>query len=387
MTKPSVAIVTPSFSPMIGGIENYVLGVGRELVALGHKIYVLTPDSVLGTKIPVQRELVQGMEVHRVRVALDFSYRIKLWPELFNELKSCSPELIHVYSHDTYALLALLAARTSETPMVLTTYGPFQSNADYGMVQSGVFRIYDAVVSPALFRGSDLVMMRYPGIASWLVSMGVSRKKLRLEPSGIPLKSTGARNGSSFRRRYGLQGPVVLYLGRVSPQKGVEFAVKGMKAVSMKYPQARLVIIGPDYTGHSGELKSIAKALGLDQNIMILPPMTDEEAQLEALAACDVFVMPSSFEGFSQAVMKAMAQGKPVVVTNVGGLPFEIGEGRCGVLCPYGDPEALGRCVTALLDDPAAASAMGTEGKARASLFTFDVLAKTISETYTGLGA
>ena len=387
MTKPSVAIVTPSFSPMIGGIENYILGVGRELVALGHKIYVLTPDSVLGTRIPVQREHVQGMEVHRVRVALDFSYRIKLWPGLVNELRSCSPELIHVYSHDSYALLALLAARTSETPMLLTTYGPFQSNADYGMVQSGVFRIYDAVVSPTLFRGSDLVMMRYPGIASWLVSMGVSRKNLRLEPSGIPLRSTGVRDGSNFRRRYGLEGPVVLYLGRVSPQKGIEFAVKGMKAVSVKYPQARLVIIGPDYTGHSAELKSLAKALGLDHSIMILPPMTDEEAQLEALAACDVFVMPSSFEGFSQAVMKAMAQGKPVVVTNVGGLPFEIGDGTCGVLCPYGDPDALARGVIGLLDHPDSAVAMGTEGKARARLFTFDVLARAMSDTYVGLEA
>lgn len=372
---------------MIGGIENYVLGVGEELVSLGHEVRIFTPDSVLGNRIQSPRETVRGMEVHRIRVSFDISYRVKLWPSLMSELRATHSDIIHVYSHDSYALFALLAARGTGTPMLITTYGPLSTHSDYGPLQSGLFRAYDLVVSPSLFKGSEIIMMRYPEIERWLVSLGVAKGKMRLEPSGIPRDSTALRDGSSFRERHGISGPLVLYLGRVSPQKGVGLAVRAMKRVSSVFPEARLAIIGPDYTGYSKQLRSLASELGVAEKVLLIPPMEDEEMQLEALAASDVFVMPSSFEGFSQSVMKAMAQGKPVVVTDVGGLSFEVGGGSCGALCAYGDFDEIADGIIRFLGDPEFARVVGKEGRERAKLFTFDVLARHNSDTYSQLAA
>jgi glycosyltransferase involved in cell wall biosynthesis len=372
---------------MIGGIENYVLGVGEELVALGHEVRIFTPESVLGNRFRSPRETVRGMDVHRVKVSFDLSYRVKLWPSLMGELRATNSDIIHVYSHDSYALFALLAARETGTPMLITTYGPLSTHADYGPLQSGLFRAYDLVVSPSLFRGSEIIMMRYPEIERWLAKMGVAKGKMRLEPSGIPRESTGTRDGSLFRERHGITGPLVLYLGRISPQKGVNFAVRAMKHVSTVFPEARLAIIGPDYTGYSQQIRSLASELGLAEKVLLIPPMADEETQLEALAASDVFVMPSSFEGFSQSVMKAMAQGKPVVVTDVGGLSFEVGGGSCGSLCAYGDYEEMAEGIIQFLGNPDIARMAGKEGRERAKLFTFDVLARSNSETYSQLAA
>ncbi|MDA4127907.1 MAG: glycosyltransferase family 4 protein [Thaumarchaeota archaeon] len=385
MRQSSVAIVSPSFYPMIGGVEAYVLGIGRELAKLGHDVHVYTPNSVLGRKMELPAEEIDGIKVHRLSVPIDISYRLKIWPDLLGELMKSSLDIIHVYSHDSYAILALLAAKAIHVPIVLTTYGPFETHSDYGPLQGGLFRVYDAVVSPNLLRRCDLVMIRYPALNAWLRSMKLPDERIRLEPSGVPEECLQPRDGNGFRKRYDIEGPLIMYLGRLSEQKGVQHAVEAMKLICERYPTAQLVLIGPDYTGISTAILARSRALGIDNNLRLAPPMTTEESQMEALAACDVFIMPSSFEGFSQAVMKAMAQGKPVVVTNVGGLPYEVGYGSCGILCEYGDPEALAYSIMKLIENPALAEEMGNSGKARAQRFTFGKLAKNISDAYDGL--
>jgi glycosyltransferase involved in cell wall biosynthesis len=385
MKQSSVGIVSPSFYPFIGGVEAYVLGIGKELAKLGHEVHVYTPNSVLGRKVDVPTEEVEGIMVHRLSVPIDISYRLKVWPDLLGELMKSSLDIIHVYSHDTYAILALLAAKSTHVPMVLTTYGPFETHSDYGAVQSGLFRVYDAVVSPNLLRRCDLVMIRYPALNAWLRSMKLPDERIRLEPSGVPEECLEPRDGNEFRKRYDAGGPLIMYLGRLAEQKGVQYAVEAMKLVCERYPTAQLVLIGPDYTGISSTIRARSRDLGIERNLILEPPMTTEDGQMEALAACDVFIMPSSFEGFSQAVMKAMAQGKPVVVTNVGGLPYEVGYGSCGVLCEFGDPGSLAESIMRLLANPELATQMGKEGRARAKDFTFEKLAKKISDAYDGL--
>jgi 2-deoxystreptamine N-acetyl-D-glucosaminyltransferase/2-deoxystreptamine glucosyltransferase len=81
--------------------------------------------------------------------------------------------------------------------------------------------------------------------------------------------------------------------------------------------------------------------------------------------------------------MKAMAQGKPVVVTNVGGLPYEVEYGKCGMICEYGDPKALAECLMNLLSGSEETNEMGRRAQVRAQSFTFDVLAARLAEQYS----
>jgi len=378
----SVAIVSPSFYPMIGGVEGYVLGVGSELVKLGLKVDVYTPQKVLGKDCGVPEEVISGISVHRIKVPLEFSYRIKVWPGLVDSLESDDHNLVHVYSHDSYAGFALVAARRMRVPFAVTTYGPFETHNDYGPLRTGAFRIYDAVITPQILGRSSAVFIRYPALQGWVESLGLSPDRIHLEPSGIPRKSLGQRTSSSLRGKLG-DGPIILYLGRISPQKGVQYAVASMQEVAKQYPKSRLVLIGPDYIGYSRELRTRAAEMGIEENVLLMDPIYDEEAQLEAISECDAFVMPSSFEGFSQAVMKAMAQGKPVVVTNVGGLPYEIDYGKCGMICEYGDSNALAGCLLRLLSSESEASGLTQRARERAKAFTFDVLAARLADWYS----
>lgn len=378
----SIAIVSPSFHPMIGGVEFYVRGIGAELAKLGYDVHVYTPNKVLGKKIEGEEEAIDGVHVHRLGVWFEVSYRVKMWRGLREALERDAPDLIHVYSHDSYARPAAKAAGKLARPLVITTYGPFETHSDYGAFQSLLFRLYDSYVTPSLFRDCAVVLARYPEILKWVKSFGVAESQARLEPSGIPRSYLTQGDRKKGRERLGHDGELILYVGRIAPQKGVQYAVQAMQHVTKRFPRAKLAIVGPDYVGYSSHLRSLAERLGVAENVMITDAVTSQEEEAELLSACDAFVMPSSFEGFSQSVMKAMAQSRPVVVTRVGGLPYEIDYGRCGRACEFGDPVALADGLISVLESPELSLAMGSNARKRAEEFTFERLAANLSTTY-----
>jgi glycosyltransferase involved in cell wall biosynthesis len=381
VASKSIAIVTPSFYPMIGGIESYTRGIGSQLVRLGFDVHVYTPDSVLKKKLEPKEEVIDGMYIHRLPVAIDLSYRLRLWPNLYKALLSMKHDIIHVYSHDLYSLSALFAARNTSTPFIITTYGPFTTHADYGSLKLAMFGIYDGLVTPALFRGSELVFVRYPELVKWVRSFGIEDDKVEVEPSGMPSSYLVPGDKEGFTKKFG-HGPFILYIGRISPQKGLQHLILSMKAILSFSRNVRLLLVGPDYTGYSNYLVRLASSIGVLDNVLFHEPVTDEEQERDILASCDLLVMPSSFEGFSQAVLKAMAQGKPVVVTDVGGLPFEVGYGSCGMITRFADHNGMAEAIIRLLQDEKLRRKMGEAGKERALLFTFENLAKKIASEY-----
>ncbi|MFX0201535.1 MAG: glycosyltransferase, partial [Candidatus Hodarchaeota archaeon] len=99
-------------------------------------------------------------------------------------------------------------------------------------------------------------------------------------------------------------------------------------------------------------------------------------------AACDVLALPSGYEGFGQVLVEAMAQGKPVVATKKGSIPWLISSGKEGLLVDYGDPVELAEALITVLEDKKRARVMGRAGRKKAEKFTYDKLAKQLAEIY-----
>lgn len=380
----SLALITPSFYPMIGGIENYTREIGKQLTTLGIDVHVYTADSVLGRRVEPSEELLDGIHVHRIPVSFDLSYRIKFWPGLYSALMRERHDILHVYSHDTYALMAGMAARKNSTPLVVTTYGPFVNHSDYGLAKALLLSLYDDIITPRLLRSSSLVCVRYPELLQWVNSFGL-KSRVHVEPSGLPASYMREGDGRRLREEYSLDGPLLLYLGRISPQKGLSYLLLAFRKVLNEFEDVKMLLVGPDYTGYSSSLKELATEYKISQNLLFLPPVMEESSEIDIIASCDIFVMPSSFEGFSQAVIKALAQGKPAVVTDVGGLPYEVDYGRCGLVTRYGDYSSLASSLIRLLKDDSLRTNLGEAGRIRAREFTFDKLAKKLAEEYKKL--
>jgi glycosyltransferase involved in cell wall biosynthesis len=129
-----------------------------------------------------------------------------------------------------------------------------------------------------------------------------------------------------------------------------------------------------------GELEAQARRLGLAPHVRFAG-WRDNVAEVLALA--DVFVLPSESEGFGRVLVEAMAMGRPVVATNVGGIPDIVLDGETGLLVEPADPAALASAVGALLDEPARAARLGAAGRARAeSTFSLGAHVDAVERVY-----
>ena len=174
-----------------------------------------------------------------------------------------------------------------------------------------------------------------------------------------------------------------MYLGRLNPTKGLDYLLDAAHDVVAKHPCTDFVLIGPDERDHKEHLMRRAREEDLDSNFVFMDPIYDLETKRNALAACDIFVLPSSYEGTSQSVMQAMAQGRPVVTTRVGGLPYLIRDGFDGYLVPYGSKDELAKRIIHLLDDSVERSRMGKRARSRADRqFRYSKLAEQLLEIY-----
>lgn len=154
------------------------------------------------------------------------------------------------------------------------------------------------------------------------------------------------------RARLGLEGRrIVLYVGKFSPGKGTADLVAAADRVTVQFPDALFLFVG------DGELR------GAGPHVRRLGPLPNAEV-LEVYPLADVVVVPSVIpDALSRVILEAMAAGRPVVATRVGGTPELVIDGQTGLLVERGDPDALARAISRLLGDEALRAALGTAAR------------------------
>jgi glycosyltransferase involved in cell wall biosynthesis len=231
--------------------------------------------------------------------------------------------------------------------------------------------------------GADRILVRAPMLAPRLLELGGTEDRILVTPSGIRDNSLGVFDGAAFRKKHGVKGaPLILYLGRLNPLKGPQYLLDAAPSILKEFPDASFVFVGPDQSKYTKSLEAQAAKLGIGSHVHFLGPIYDFEEKMQAYASCSVFVLPTAFEGTSQAIFEAMAQGKPVVATRVGGIPSQIDDGVEGFLVEHADPRALAAKVIEVLKTPGLAVEMGKKGKQRVEAHRYSVLASNLVKIY-----
>jgi glycosyltransferase involved in cell wall biosynthesis len=154
---------------------------------------------------------------------------------------------------------------------------------------------------------------------------------------------------------------VILYVANLFPYKGHLDLVGAAATVTARFPKARFVLAGRE-EGTGAQVRNRIEALGLGDQVRLLGPREDIPA---LMAAASLVAHPSHEEGFSNTILEAMAAGKAVVATAVGGIPEAVEDGVTGILVPPRRPERMAEALLSLLEDPAGARAMGEAGRRR----------------------
>ena len=126
----------------------------------------------------------------------------------------------------------------------------------------------------------------------------------------------------------------------------------------------------------------MAMKLGVGPRVHFLGPIYDFDEKMSAYTSCDVFALPTSYEGTSQSIFEAMAQGRPVVSTNVGGVPYQLTDGVEGRMIPYADADALVGALLQILGDRDLSTFMGEKGRERVMSQRYSVLASDLERIY-----
>ena len=211
------------------------------------------------------------------------------------------------------------------------------------------------------------------------------RDRVTVIPNGVDTrKFNPGVNGDPVRERYGLRGKVVLFVGALTRwhgYKGLDVLLKAFRTVKDRLGDARLVVVG------DGPMRDVyeglAREYGLGSSVTFAGYADDSTLPLY-YAACDLLVLPSkdSSEGFGLVLLEAMASGKPVIGSRVGGVVEVIEDARAGLLAAPGDPQSLAGSIIALCEDGKARQRMGEEGRRFAEEHDWSRVAGSVERVY-----
>jgi glycosyltransferase involved in cell wall biosynthesis len=253
-------------------------------------------------------------------------------------------------------------ARQFRLPHNVCVYGANPFDAQWAR-ESAWTRIL-APLGRRVLRRADGVQVDGSRTRRVLVAAGLAEDRVKVKPM-VPHdldRFFASTRDDSLRNQLtdgGRFDRLALFVGRLAAQKDVPLLLDAVAGLCSRHGGLRLVCLGDG--PERGRLLARAIAAGLDLAWLGARPH-GEVARV--MAACDLLVLPSRYEGFARVLMEAAAAGLPIVTTDVSGADDAVRDGETGRIVPVGDGAALGRAMGELLEDPARAAEMGRRGQA-----------------------
>lgn len=264
-------------------------------------------------------------------------------------------DVLHVTAAGWAALPALVDQRLRGTPMLLTEHGVYVREAYLAAARGGASASERFLatrlargLSLAAYEAADVIAPVTEANAAWEIGLGVDPGKIRVIHNGIPAPLASSDPPGRLK---------VVSIGRVDPLKDVQTMLHVAVEVGRRVPDAVFEYWGPATPGQEAYARAceqLRQRLELGDRFRFMGGTDDPDA---ILRDADVVLLTSISEGMPMAILEAMAQGRAVVATGVGGVP-DVLHG-CGIVVPSGDVDALADGVTTLLRDPGFAARLG----------------------------
>jgi glycosyltransferase involved in cell wall biosynthesis len=276
--------------------------------------------------------------------------RVRRVRQFMRALREERPAVFHAHlSWPLACRSGLLAAAVARTPAIVATAHLFIHIAS----RRGIY----------LQRLISTCVDRYIAVSAEVArglreNFGIADGQIEVVHNAIPIArfDRSAPQGLRAALTRGAERPIVLTPARLHPQKGHDVLLDAIRGV----PEATFVLAGDGPL--RGPLEARARALGIADRVVFLGERDDVP---DLLAAADLFVLPSLWEGLPLSLLEAMAAEKPVIATAIGGTDEAVSDGRTGLLVPPSDPVALAEAIRRLLRDPDLARQLAHAGKAR----------------------
>jgi len=390
-----ICVVSQSFYPYIGGVTRYLQSLGKKLIGRGDEMVVVHLRS---SDMP-EYEVVDGVRVYRMsgdegmqesidgyfkfkELIIDVTHGREAAPledrfnhgyseylgfnlNMYEKVKQVYDiekfDVLHV--HDFQVMpLAFLIKGDINVPAIFTWHIPFTTDTpvEWREFLARYMRYYDRVI----FSTDEYVRTA--------VESGLDPRRVKKINPFIDTDEFHFDGDNDFREKFNIPrgDNLVLCVSRIDPRKGQEYLIDAMAEVVKEHPATTCIFIGngsltKKFIGRTNrleELEARVQERGLDGKVRFLGKVGQEDL-MKAYGACDMLVQPSINEGFGLVISEAMCFGKPVVGSNVGGIPEQIIDGFNGFLFKPKDHVELAGHIGRLIDDPALRKQMGGRGR------------------------
>jgi glycogen synthase len=372
----NIAIVASAFHPSVGGVEELVRQLALEQKRRGW------PTSVATNRWPRDLpavEQIDGLTVRR------YAFRVGggnprrnlaaalLGPVTLNafcrDLRQAGVELLHLQCVSCTAPYVIQAARRLRLPLVASLQGELTMDADQVFQRKEADRkTYRDLLSAAnavtacsaqtLREAEDFYG---PGLSS----------KARVIFNGVRLEEFAHPAPHEWPR------PYILAIGRHVPQKGFDVLLRAFAAAKPAGHDLLIAGDGPE----TPQLQALAGELGVAATVHFIGRV-DHQKAVSLFAGCSFFVLPSRHEPMGIVNLEAMASGKAVVASRVGGVPELVLHGETGLLVNPDNPAALAAAINELTGNPDLRTRLAEAGRRRAALFAWPALADQYETVY-----
>ncbi|MFX0137090.1 MAG: glycosyltransferase family 4 protein [Candidatus Hodarchaeota archaeon] len=331
-----IAHITNFFEPKYYASNEYFIC--SKMTELDHEIVLYCPDIMpkwTGSTSAFNIQPKNKYDFLIKRLPSHYCLGTPLMLNLQFELLNNNFNIIHTHDFISFgSLQSAIVSNIKKWPLIITQHNdklPFQLN------NRVKYLMYAKTLGKYTLSMSKKIIALTNDIKKHLIKMGADKEKIEVIPNAVDINQFSPDRINLLQNQWKIQSPIILYVGRLTAEKGVEFLIKAFSNVITEIPDAKLVIVGSGKK--ENELKHLQKKLKI-KNIFFLGRIKNDLMPY-IYSGCDVLVLPSFGEIFGNVVLEAMATQKPVIGSYVGGMKELIVHGKNGYHVPPKNAEKI----------------------------------------------
>lgn len=380
-----ILMVIPAVGNVYGGPTKIVLELATAVGNLGYDVDIVTTPANGSTNLDVP--LYKWIDEKNYRIQYfpywdiaDYKISLSLTKWLFQHVTDY--DLVHTNAVFSYPVLpAHWACQFHKIPYIMTPHGMLEPWAmAYKAKKKRLY--YDLLEKPAFQKAAAIQITGSPE-ASSIKSYGINTPMIFVANGIHRHDCETPTNPEIFYQEFPhtRNKTLIIFLARIDPKKGLDLLAKAFSQVYAQFPQAHVVIAGPDNTGFLPVVQNYFAQAGCLEAVTFTG-MLMGEIKYAALAAASIYVAPSYSEGFSMSVLEGMATGLPCVITTGCNFP-EAGEAKAAYIVKV-DADEIARKLIYCLKNPQLAKQTGDRARNLIlSRYTWENIATKLSDIYT----
>ena len=354
-----IALVSPASFPttQFGGIMFLVADIAKEATNLGNDVVVYTTDldfannaNTFNKNLP-RKEIMDNFTIKRSHVW----FRINLFflnPGIYFQMMKDSPDIIHTIGIRSFqSFIATIVAKKKKIPLVISDQGGLTTHPD--LKSGGIFKkiLYKLQVPMINFIINNSTKISVANEYEKKIFEKFNQaSKIEIIRNGINLETMKTKT-DDFKKKHGISFPFVLFVGRFSKVKGIDILLHAIKILKDRpeLENIRFVIMGVDF-GFQNQMIQMIDDFGIKEKIHLITNPSREDV-IAAYSESEFLVLPSRWELSPLTPLEGFAFKKPVISTNVHGIPSTITDRKNGILVKNEDFHELAEAIMELIND------------------------------------